>query len=81
MRFHIVEIQIEPDVAVKIAIARVAGVTLVLAPDLPRGIEVAPEGGDAVWREDRCERAVARTRLGVQDAVRVEDEPADVRLL
>ena len=81
MRLDVIEIEVEADVAVEIAVARVAGITFVLAPDLPRGIEVAPERGDAVGREDRRERAVARTRLGVQNAVRVENEPADVRLL
>src|SRR5271165_6948958 len=51
------------------------------APDLPRGIEVAPERTDAVGREHWRERAVARTRTRVQHAVCVEDEPADVRFL
>ena len=81
MRFDVIEIQVEADVAVEIAVTRVAGIAFVLAPDLPRGIEVAPERGDAVGREHRRERAVARTRTRVQHAVRVEDEPADVRLL
>ena len=34
MRFDVVEIQIETDVAVEIAIVRVAGITFVPAPDL-----------------------------------------------
>ena len=81
VRLHVIEIEVEADVAVKIAVTRVAGITFVLAPDLARRIEVAPERGDAVGRENRRERAVARARAGVQQAVRVEDEPADVRLL
>src|ERR1700722_10498342 len=74
MRFHIIKIQVEADVAVKITIARVAGITFVLAPDLARRIEIAPERGDSVRRENRRERSVARTWLGVQNAVCVEDE-------
>ena len=81
MRLDIIEIQVEADVAVEITVTRVAGIAFVLAPDLPRGIKVAPERCDAVWRENRRERAVARARARIQNAVRVEDEPADVRLL
>ena len=62
MRLDVIEIEVEADVAVKIAVARVAGITFVLAPDLPRGIEVAAERGDAVGREDRREHAVTRAR-------------------
>ena len=81
VRFDVIEIEVEADVAVKIAVARVAGVAFVLAPDLPRGIVVAAKGGDAVGRENRRKGAVTRARPRVQHAVRVEDEPADVRLL
>jgi len=48
---------------------------------LLRRIQIAPERRDAILGEDRREHAVARTRLRVQHAVRVHDEPADVRLL
>ena len=48
VRPHVVEVQVEPDVAVEIAVARVAGIAFVLAPDLAGGFQVAPEGGDAV---------------------------------
>ncbi len=81
VRPDVIEIEVEADVAVKIAVARVAGVTLVLAPDLPGGIVVAAEGGDAVGRVNRREGAVTRARARVQHAVGVENEPADVGLL
>src|ERR1039458_2722179 len=81
VRLDVVEIKVEADVAVEIAVARVAGITFVLAPDLPRGIEVAPKRGAAVRRVERRKGAVTRTRLRVQNAMRVEDEPADVGLL
>ena len=79
--FDVIEIEVETDVAVKISVARVAGITAFAAPDLRGGMAVAPERGDAVRREDGREDAVARTRSRVQNAVRVHDEPADVRLL
>ena len=60
VRLDVIEIQIEADVAVEIAVARIAGIALVLAPDLPRGIEVAPKRGDAVRRVDRRKGAVTR---------------------
>ena len=77
----VVEVEVEAHVAVEVAIARVAGIALVAAPDLACGFEVAGEGGDAIRREHGGEDAVARPRSGVQQPVRVHDEPADVRLL
>src|SRR5207248_2481545 len=81
IRPHVIEIEVEADVAVEIAITRVAGISFVPAPDLFGGIELATERGDAVRREDGREHAVARPRPRVQHTVRVRDEPADVRLL
>src|ERR1700690_1926729 len=72
VRFYVIEIEVEADVAVKITIPRVAGITFVLAPDLPRGIKVASERGDAVGRENRRERAETRAGTRVQHAMGVE---------
>src|SRR5688572_9147106 len=77
----IVVIEIETDIAVKIAVAPSAGVTFVLAPDLPRGFEITPKGGDAVFAEHRSEDAVARSRPRVEQAVSVDDKPADAGFL
>src|SRR5439155_6618669 len=71
---HVIEVEVKADVAVEIAIARVARVAFVPAPDLFGGIEVASERGDAVWGEDRGEHAVTRTGPGVEHAVRVCDK-------
>src|SRR5215469_7729077 len=60
--FHIIEIEVETDVTVKVTIAMVARVPFALTPDLARRIEVAPEGGDTVRSVKRRERAVARAR-------------------
>jgi hypothetical protein len=81
VRCDVIEIQVESDVTIEVAIARIAGVTFVSAPDLTCGFEVAAEGGDAVWGEDGCEDAVAGARRGVEEAVGIEDEPAEVGLL
>ena len=79
--FHIIEIKIEPDVAVEIAVARVPGIAFVPAPDLPGGLRVAAKSGDAAGREEGRKSGVMRLRLRVQDSVRVGDEPADICLL
>src|SRR5439155_14307111 len=79
--FEVVEVQIESDVAVEIAIARIAAITLLPAPDLSGRIEVATERGDAVGGEERGEDTVARPRPGEQNAVRIGDEPTNVGFL
>ena len=56
IRFDVIEIQVETDVAVKIAVTDIAGIALLLAPDLAGGLEIAPERGDAVGREDRARK-------------------------
>src|ERR1035438_6280678 len=81
VRLQVVQIEVEADVAVEVAIARVARVAGVTAPDLAGGIRVAAKRGDTVGREDRGKRRVAGTRPGVQNAVRVSDEPAEVGFL
>ena len=81
MRLDVIKIQVEPDVPVEIAVTRVAGVTFVFAPHLARGIKIAAESGNAIGRENRRERAEPRPRRGMEQTVRIENEPADVRLL
>ena len=62
----VIKIEVEADVAVKIAVTRIAGITFVFAPDLARGIVVSPESGDAIWRENRRKRAITRPWIGVE---------------
>ena len=69
VRLDVIEIEVEADVPVEIAVAGVAGVAFVPAPDLAGGIGVAAEGGDAVGGEDGRKGAVTRARAGVQEAV------------
>src|ERR1017187_3344086 len=81
VRLQVVQIEVEADVAVEVAVTRVARVAGVPAPNLAGGIRVAAKGGDAVGREDRGKRPVAWAWSRVQKAVRVGDEPAEVGLL
>jgi len=81
VRLHIIEIQIETDVAIKLPVIFITRISFVLAPDLLGGIQIAPERRHAAGRQDRREHAVARFGIGVQQPVRIRDEPADVRFL
>ena len=78
---NIIEVEVKPDVAIEIPVTRIARITLLPAPDLFGGLEVAAERGNALGCKNRRKHAVTRTRACVQDAVRIHDEPADVRLL
>ena len=78
VRLEVFVIEVEADVAVEVAVVVVAGVALDGAPDLLGRFGVAGQGGDAaLGAEDRGVDAVARPRLGEQDAVRVGEEVAD----
>src|ERR1043166_1026179 len=73
--------KIEANVAIEFAISGVAGIAFVRAPDLAARIAVAGErrraGAGVAGRVNRA----MRLRGAKEQAVRVEDEPADVRLL
>ena len=77
VRLDVVERQIEADVAVEVAVARVARVALLRAPDLLAALDVATERRDARAAVDGRVHAVERPRLGEEDAVRVDEEEAD----
>ena len=80
VRLDVVERQVEADVAVEVAVVRVARVALLGAPDLLGRLHVAAEGGDAARAVERRVDAVDRAAIGEQDAVRVDEEVADRRL-
>ena len=80
-RLYIIKVEVKRNVAVKIAVIRIARVTLIAAPDLPGGIVIAPENGDAIWSVDRGKGAVSRARPRVKEPVSIRDEPANVCLL
>src|SRR6266567_8998820 len=75
VRFYVVVVEVEPDVAVKIAVARVARIPFLFAPDLPRRIEIPAERRQAVLGEEGREHPVARPRVRVQNPVGIDDEP------
>ena len=73
--------QLETDVAVKIPVRRVARITVLRAPHLPAGFPVARERRRSRRGEARRVDRPLGPGLAVHQAVRVEDEPAQVRLL
>src|SRR6266511_5089113 len=75
---NIVKVEVEPDVAVEVAIPGVPWIPFVLRPDLFGGIKIAAENGDAVRGEEGREYAAARAGRGIEHAVRIGDKPADV---
>ncbi|GEM_PF-1197403 len=81
VRGDVFQVQVKPDVAVEIAVARVAGVAGLAAPDLARALRIAAKRGDAFRGKDGRKHRVARARARVQKAVRVGDEPPEVRSL
>jgi hypothetical protein len=62
----VIKVQVESNVTVEIAVARVAGIALLPAPDLAGCFQIAPKRGDAVWGEDGGEDAVARSGLALR---------------
>ena len=72
--------EIEADVAVEIAIGRVARVALLRAPDLPAGVPVAPKRRRTRRGESGRVDRVTRPRIPKHDPVRIDHEPAQVRL-
>src|SRR6266704_3714577 len=81
MWFHIVKIEIETNVAVELAVTRVARIASLPAPDLSGRIGVATERGEAGRRDERSKNSEPRLRTRVQNSMGVNNEPADVGLL
>src|SRR5262245_15822076 len=55
VRLYVIQIQIKPDVPVKIPVASITRIPLFPAPNLPRRLPVAPESRNPVGRENRGE--------------------------
>ncbi len=77
VRLDVVERQIEADVAVEVAVVRVARVALLGAPDLLAALDVATERRDPRPAVDGGVHAVERTRVREEDAVGVDEEEAN----
>src|SRR4030095_17038604 len=80
-RAKMFERQIEPNVAIKFAIRRIAWITLFRAPDLAARIAISRERSRAGWRETRCINTALRLRISKEQSVRIENKPANVRFL
>src|SRR5207247_10627022 len=78
---HLVDGQVEPLVAVVLAIARVPGVALRGAPHLSGGLGVPTEGDRSALGAKGRVRAGQRTRAGVENSVRVDGKEPDPELL
>ena len=70
----VIIIQVPADIAVVIAIGRVAGIAFFGAPYLLRRFEVARKCGDAGGAEDGGVQAVARPRIGIEQSMRFREE-------
>ncbi len=68
------------DVAVELAVVKVAGVADGGAPHLAGGIGIAAEDCQAGWTADGREHAVARAVIGPGNAVRLQNRIADALL-
>src|SRR5262249_5526240 len=76
---QISQIEIESNIAIKIAVTCVSGIALLPAPSLPRGMFVATESRQTTPSQNRSEHAAARARTRMQKAMRVRDKPAQLR--
>ena len=81
VRLEVFEVQVETDVAVKLAVVVIAGVTLDGGPHLFRRLGIAGQDRHtALGAEDWSVDAVLGPRLGIEKAVGVGEEVADTRV-
>jgi hypothetical protein len=80
VRADVLERQVEADVAVEVAIVRIAGIAFRGAPDLLGALGVAGEGRDPGRAVDRSVQAIDRRLVSVEEAMGVDHEVADRRL-
>src|SRR5439155_2411382 len=73
--------QIETDVAIKIPVGRIAWITFVRAPDLPARITIARKSRWPRWRITRRINRAAGLRFSKQQAVCLQNEPANICFL
>ena len=77
----VVMIEVEAAVSIEVPVFRVSRVPFLGAPNLLTGFDVPAEGRRAGGGKEGGEDAVSGTRFGIEDAVSVDDEPADLGLL
>src|SRR6266481_78852 len=72
--------KIETDVAIKIPVSRVAGIAFARTPDLAAGVGIACEGRWPRWCITGSVNGAAWARRSKKQTVRVDNEPAEIRL-
>ena len=77
----VVVIEIEAAVSIEVPVFGISGVTFLGAPNLLAGFDVTTEGSRAGRGKEGGEDAVGGTGFGVEDAVSVDDKPANLGLL
>src|SRR5215469_3172742 len=73
--------KIETNIAIKFPVSRISWITLVRAPDLPTCVRVSRKRR---WPRRRITRRIdrtTRTRFSEQQAVCIQNEPANIRFL
>src|SRR5438045_4005475 len=73
--------KVEPDVAIKFPISRIAGITFRRAPDLPARITIARKHRRPMRSETRRVDGAARARIAKDQPMGVDDEPTQVRIV
>jgi hypothetical protein len=77
----VVVIEVETAVSIEVPVFRVSGVALLGAPNLLAGFDVATEGSGSSGGKDGGENAVGWTGFGIENAVSVDNEPANFSFL
>ena len=77
MRQQIINRGVPADVAVKFAVEVIARIADLGRPNLLTCLDIASKNGSAVRANDRSMNAVTRTRITVEDRVRVRNEILD----
>src|SRR6266567_2946670 len=76
----VVEVQVVTDVAVELTVIEIAGIAGDRAPDLARGVRVAPERRHTGRATDGGVDAVSRPLIGPRDTVGFQDRVVDTVL-
>src|SRR5438876_465677 len=74
---EIIQIEIERDVAIEIAITRVARIPSLPAPDLAGRIRIASKRRQPGRSHDRGENRITWSRMRIEDTMRIENKPAN----
>jgi hypothetical protein len=77
----VVVVEIEAAVSIEVPVFGVSRVAFLGAPNLLAGFDIAAKGSGASGRKEGGEDPVSGTRFGIENAVSVDNEPADLGFL